>query len=101
MSQATNVDVVRSLFETWDVGDIDAVRKMLDPDVIMRMLEGWPEPGPYVGRESVMRELEQLRETWNADAFELISDFTDIGDRVAVRWIWRGAGQGPEANLEA
>ena len=47
-----------------------------------------------------MRQFEQLRETWDADALELISDFIDAGDRVAVRYIWRGAGHGPEANFE-
>jgi hypothetical protein len=31
----------------------------------MRTPEGWPEPGPYVGREAVMREFEQLQETWD------------------------------------
>ena len=68
-----------------------------DPDVIMRMPEDWPEPGPFIGREAVMRQFEQLRETWDADALEPISDFIDAGDRVAVRFIWRGAGHGPEA----
>jgi hypothetical protein len=68
---------------------MDALREMYDPDVIARPLEGWPEPGPYMGRE-----------TWDVDALELISDFIDVGDRVAVRWIWRTAGYGPEANLE-
>jgi hypothetical protein len=46
-----------------------------------------------------MRQLEQMRETWDTDAFELISDFIDVGDRVAVRLIWGGAGYGPEANI--
>ena len=47
-----------------------------------------------------MRQLEQLRETWDADALEPISDFIDAGDRVVVRFIWRGAGHGPESNME-
>ncbi len=47
-----------------------------------------------------MRQVEQLRETWDSDSFELISDFIDVGDRVAVRWIWLGAGHGPESNIE-
>ena len=95
-----NVEVVRAGFETWNARDMDAYRGLLDPDVVWRPPEGWPEPGPYVGREAVMRQLEQLRETWDNDSFELISDFVDVGDRVAVRFIWRGAGHGPDANIE-
>jgi hypothetical protein len=30
-------------------------------DAILRMAEGWPEPGPYFGRDAVMREYKQLR----------------------------------------
>ena len=47
-----------------------------------------------------MRQWAQVRETWDADALELTSDFSDVGDRVAVRAIWHGAGRGPEPNLE-
>ena len=47
-----------------------------------------------------MREYDQLRETWDADAFELVSDFIDLADHVVVRFIWRGAGRGPEFNME-
>jgi ketosteroid isomerase-like protein len=64
-----NVEIVRAVYEAWNAGDMDALREMYDPDVIMRMPEGWPEPGPYVGREAVWREIEQLRDTWDADAF--------------------------------
>ena len=63
------------------------------------MAEGWPEPGPFFGRETVMRQFEQLRETWDTDTFELISDFIDVGDRVLVRFIWRGAGTGWAAGV--
>ncbi len=45
-------------------------------------------------------QLEQLRETWDADAVELISDFIHVGDRVAVRMVWHGEGRGPETNIE-
>ena len=91
---------MQALFEVWNAGDMDAFRELYDPDVIVRTVEGWPEPGPYVGREAVMRQFEQLRETWDADAFELISDFIDVGDRVAVRIIWRSTGRGPEFDIE-
>ena len=48
-----------------------------------------------------MRQVEQQRDTWDADAFELITDFIGAADRVVVRFIWHGAGHGPELNLEA
>jgi ketosteroid isomerase-like protein len=96
-----NVEFVRRGFEVWNTGDMDAVRELYDPSIIWRPPEGWPEPGPYVGREAVMRQLEQMRETWDTDRFELISDLIDVGDRVAVRFNWRGIGQGPESNIEA
>ena len=99
MSQE-NVEIMKAAFEAWNAGDMDALREIHDPDAILRMPEGWPEPGPFLGREAVMRQFEQLRETFDDDAFELISDFIDVGDRVAVRFIWRGAGHGPESNIE-
>jgi ketosteroid isomerase-like protein len=43
---------------------------------------------------------EELRDTWDADTLVPISDFIDAGDRVAVRYIWRGAGHGPDLNME-
>jgi ketosteroid isomerase-like protein len=99
MSQE-NVEVVRAVVEAWNEGDMDAVREMHDPDVIVRTVEDWPEPGPYVGREAVMRFAEQLRETWDADTTEVTSDFIDAADRVVVRSIWRGVGHGPQSNME-
>ena len=47
-----------------------------------------------------MRFIQQLRDTWDADALEVISDYADVGDRVAVRFVWHGAGQRPDADLE-
>ena len=39
-----------------------------------------------------MRQWEQMRETWDADAVELISDFIDIGGPGCreVHLAWRG-----------
>jgi ketosteroid isomerase-like protein len=99
MSQE-NVEIVRAFAEAWNARDMDAVRELLHPDTIMRVIEGVPEPGPFVGREAVMEQFEQLRGTWDSDTIEPISDFIDAGDRVVVRVVWRGVGRGPEMNLE-
>ena len=94
-----NVEVVRTAFELWNAGDMETLRDLYDPEIEWRGPEGWPEPGPYVGRDAVMRQLEQLRDTWDSNAFELTGDFIHAGDRVAVRLVWHGAGHGPEANI--
>jgi len=47
-----------------------------------------------------MRQWEQMRDAWSADAVEPISEFIDAADRVVVRQMWRGAGRGPDLNME-
>jgi ketosteroid isomerase-like protein len=76
------VEIVRATIEVWNAGDMDTLRELYDPDVILRMPEDWPEPGPYVGREAVMRHWEQQREAFDADTVEPISDFIDTADHV-------------------
>ena len=95
-----NIEVVKAVFSAWNEGDMNALRDLYDPEVIVRSPEGWPERGPFVGREAVMRQWEQQREGWNADTLEPIGEFVDVGDRVAIRFIWHAAGRGPEAALE-
>src|SRR5437764_13584885 len=97
MSQE-NVEVVRAAFDAWNAGDMDALRQLYHPDAIVRSPEGWPEPGPFVGREAVMREFEQLREAWEIGAAEPLSDFIDAPDRLVGRLVRGGAGHGREAD---
>jgi ketosteroid isomerase-like protein len=95
MSQE-NVEIVRTAFEAWNAGDMEALRELVDPDVFMRSPQNWPEAGPFVGRDAVMRGWEQLRETFDTDWQELTGDILDIGDRAVVRTVWHGVGHGPE-----
>ena len=100
MSQE-NVEVVRAGFAAFNAGDMEALRETLDPDIaIGRELEGWPETGPFVGREAVMRQWERNREPFgDAITVEPIS-IIDAGDRVVVRQVVHGVGRGPEVNAE-
>ena len=99
MSQQ-NVEIAEALFDAWNAGDMDAVRELFAPDVVVRTPEGWPEPGPYVGRDAVMRQLEQNRGAWDADMIEPIKGFIGVADRVIGHYLWRGAGRGPETEFE-
>jgi ketosteroid isomerase-like protein len=98
MSQE-NVELARAWNEAMNAGDMDAVRKFYDPDVVARPTKDWPEPGPFFGREAVMQWLEQLRDTWDTLLIETISRI-DAGDRIIERQIPHGTGQGPAYEAE-
>jgi ketosteroid isomerase-like protein len=99
MSQE-NVEIVRRAYHAYNAGDLTALRDLYDPDVVMHHVEGWPEPGPSVGRDAVLRETEQLREAWKGDTLEPVTDFIAAPDRVVVRDLWHGTGRGPDADME-
>jgi ketosteroid isomerase-like protein len=99
MSQE-NVDLVRRSTDAWNAGDTDAWSEFLAPNVIWRVMPDWPEQGPFIGRDAVVRQVRQLRESWDSDAIVPVSNFIDAGDQVVLRFIWRGMGRGPELNME-
>jgi len=95
-----NVEIVLAMGDAWNDADARRLRDIYDPEVVIRPPEGWPEPGPFVGVDAVMRQWEQTRELWSADTFEIVGDPIDAGDRVAVRLVWTGAGRGLQTHLE-
>jgi ketosteroid isomerase-like protein len=94
MSQE-NVEIVSASLDTWNAGDMDAWKDFLASDVIWRPPPDWPEPGPFIGREETLRQVQRIRETWDTDTAEPIS-VSDAADRVAVRLVWHGQGRGPQ-----
>jgi ketosteroid isomerase-like protein len=92
-----NIAIMRAVFAAWNV-DMDAHSALYHRDAVIWPPEDWPEPGPFFGKEAVVRQYEQMRATFDADALEVIS-MAGVGNRVAVRFIWRGAGRGPEADV--
>ena len=99
MSQE-NVAVVQAGFDTWNAGDMDAYRELLDPDVAVRVPPEWPEQGPFEGREAVMGEYLRLRDTWDFDQADPISGFIHAADRVVGRFRFQARGLGPNMNME-
>ena len=95
-----NVHVVRAAFEAYNAGDMDAFIALHDPNVAWMYLEGWPEAETLVGREACLSQWRRMRSAFDVDTVEPINDFIAAGDRVVVRLIWQGTGEGPEMNLE-
>lgn len=99
MSQE-NVELARAMFAAWNEHRVDdALRDLHDPNVaILRFVEGWPEPGPLVGREAVMAFYEEMGAGgYTADP---ISDFIEVGGAVVVRFVWHTTSQGQDVAME-
>jgi ketosteroid isomerase-like protein len=94
-----NVEIMRASNEAWAAADSARLREMYDPGAVMRTEQDWPEAGPHLGREAVLRFLAELRDTWQAGELEEIG-LIDAGDRVLCRQRWHGVGRGPDASLE-
>ena len=80
---------------------MERLRELYDPDATATPPPGWPEPGPFAGRDAILREFDHIREAFGAaDALAARSDFLAVNDRVVVRIAWVGAGQGPAMDME-
>ncbi len=99
MSQE-NIEVVRTFLNAWNVGDMESVRELHDPEAVMEVAPGWPEPGPFVGRDAVMQQFNQARAAFDSDSLEFLSDPIAAGDRVVTRTGWHGLGRGPQSDME-
>jgi ketosteroid isomerase-like protein len=95
-----NIEVVRTYFKVWNAGDMEGVRELYDPDAVMEAMPDWPEPGPFVGRDAVMQHLSRVRDAFDSDSVEFLSELLAVGDRVIVRVGWHGFGRGPQSDME-
>ncbi len=90
------------MLEAWNEQgmDVDAFRDFHDPGVaIMRFIEGWPEPGPVVGRDAVMAFYEEMR-IGDRNTAQPTGDFIEAGGAVVVRFVWGTTTQGQEVGME-
>jgi ketosteroid isomerase-like protein len=95
-----NIEIVRTYFTAWNAGNMEGVRELHDPDAVMEVAPDWPEAGPFVGRDAVMKQLNRVRAAFDSDAGEFLTDPVAVGDRVAVRAAWHGFGRGPQSDME-
>jgi ketosteroid isomerase-like protein len=100
MSQE-NVEIVRAGMEAWTARDMDALREIYAEDVVTWPPAGWPEAGPFMGRDTIIGQWERMRESWDDEEVEMLAHYIDAVDRVAVRMVWRERGHDPEADSEA
>ena len=89
------VDVVRSAFEAWNTGDLDAWTAHYHPRVKIGPPEGWPEAEALFDRESWLAQARLLTDSWEEQHIDLDA-LEEVGGRVLATftWVTRGKDSG-------
>lgn len=96
---ASNVAVIRALYDAFGAGDIPGALGQMDPNIVWNEAENFPyaDENPYVGPEAVLnRVFGRCASEWDGFAVE-ISTLFDAGDHVIAtgryRAVWPSTGR--------
>jgi hypothetical protein len=78
----SNVDIIKSLYQAFEQGDISSVFDVLDPNVEWIESEGIPYGGTFIGHEAVLNGVfQKIGAEW--DNFQAhVDEFIDAGNTV-------------------
>jgi uncharacterized protein len=92
-------DVVRSVFERFNEGDLDGMVELLDPEIEFHELPMIPGSGVYRGRDDVRRWAETVVEPFETLRF-VFEGGDERGEWIAVRTFIDGRGRGSGAEVQ-
>jgi ketosteroid isomerase-like protein len=93
---SANVELVRSIYTTWERGDFSAV-EWVDPDVELVVVDG-PMPGTWTGLAGLAQAWRDWTDAW-ADFRAEVDEYRDLdGERVLV--LISRSGRGKTSGLD-
>jgi ketosteroid isomerase-like protein len=99
MSQ-TNLATAREAVRLFSESDMEALGRLYADDAVLIGPEGWPEPGPFEGREAVIGQFARLREDWVKHRMtiqrEVASDEWAVTE---LRWTAEGIASGAQLDM--
>jgi len=95
------MDVIRSWFDTWNRGDLDAFIDLYAADADVTPPPEWVETGTFKGRPAIRRFFEGLKESWEGHDEAVLRELVSAGDSVVSRMDWqvRGRVSGIETHI--
>ena len=84
-----NVSVVLDALRSFGADDLDALAALHHADVYGTAPAGWPESGPFVGRDAVMGQAERLTAEWEEHEILDLEVVAAEGEWVVVGFNWR------------
>ncbi len=94
-----NVELSREGFRRFEVADMDGLVELYAKRAEIWHPEGWPEPGPTVGRPAIRRQFETLREGWSEHRV-IVEEIEGRDDWVVARVNWQARGGASGASVE-
>jgi len=95
-----NVAIVLEGFERYEAGESD-VEGRWHEDGVLTGPEGWPEKGPFEGRNAIRAQFDRLGSDYAETRFTDIQVIAQRGEWVVVRFTWRTRGQASDIQTAA
>jgi ketosteroid isomerase-like protein len=95
MSQE-NVELVLQNYRAFEAKDFEAISRTWHPNGRTTAPEGWPEPGPFEGRDAIVRQFRRLASDMGEQHIREVEIVAARDDWVVAAFLWevRGAGSG-------
>ena len=94
-----DLDVVRSAYDAFGRGDLDAMMELLHRDIEWRTTDAVPFEGTYRGIDEFLRGMGEWTEPFD-DLTTSVEEMTEVGGRVLVRHRMRGRGRDSGADVD-
>jgi ketosteroid isomerase-like protein len=91
-----DVEVVLEAFRLFEESDFEGGMHLWHPDSRITGPEGWPEPGPFDGRDAVFAQFRRLAADWGENRFTEMEVVAERADWIVLtfRWEVRGGQSG-------
>jgi ketosteroid isomerase-like protein len=96
MVEREALGLVERGFRFFELGKIDDMAELWHEDVRVTGPEGWPEPGPFEGREQAMAQFRRLTSEMGKNVIRDVEVVTERDGWIVLSFIWdvQGAGSG-------
>ena len=83
-----NVEVVFAAFRRFEADDMAGFGALLDPGIAATAAAGWPEPGPWIGADALVTQLERIRAGWSEHRMAQVEMLAERGEWVVIQYSW-------------
>jgi ketosteroid isomerase-like protein len=92
-----SVELVHEAVDCFRREDWEGLGALIAPDAVMTPFEGWPDPGPFLGREAHIREYKRLADAIRRTEIVSVDDVVGYEDWVVVHF--RSIGEESEGDI--